>query len=194
MAWAPHRVAEETQVACWFGGEAVQSHGREDGRGGVPLESLHWAAMSIRVRPETTARRALWLGGLLVILGGMFGMHGLDTHGVAGMDSHAHSAVSVVVAAPADAGHDGSSPAADPAQPVLAGLGDATTGHPAMDAGVAGACMAILAVALSLLLRLLRSGRVRPLPWVSARPARAPAVTGRDPDPPSLIRLSIQRC
>ena len=47
--------------------------------------------MSLWTQPRTTVRHALWLGGLLVILGGLFGMHGLDNHGSAGMDTVAHA-------------------------------------------------------------------------------------------------------
>jgi hypothetical protein len=67
-------------------------------------------------------------------------------------------------------------------------------GHGAMGMGMAAMCLAILTLALIALLLLL-AGRVRPLLWLVAPPVRAPMCTGRrDPDPPSLIKLSIQRC
>ena len=72
--------------------------------------------------------------------------------------------------------------------------GVVATGHAAKDMGVAGMCMAILGVALLVLSRLRRCSRVLPLLWVVPRPARAVGFRGRDPDPPSLIYLSIRRC
>ncbi len=63
-----------------------------------------------------------------------------------------------------------------------------------MDMGMAAMCLAILAAAWAALLRRLSAARLQPLLWAFARPARARAHEGRDPDPPSLISLSIQRC
>ena len=65
--------------------------------------------------------------------------------------------------------------------------------HPAMDMAMA-ACLAVLAVALIAVLGFLRTSRVRLVLWVLPRRARAPGHAGRDPHPPSLIDLSIQRC
>lgn len=110
--------------------------------------------MSAPTRPETTTGPALWLGALLVTLAGLFGRHGLDSHGV----------------------------------------GDVVTGHGGMADGVAGGSMAVLAVALIALVRRLGNARGRPLCRVLARPARAPDTHVRDPDPPTPITPSIQRC
>jgi len=68
------------------------------------------------------------------------------------------------------------------------------TGHSGMDMGVAGMCMAILMLGLIALLLRIRANRLQPPLWLVARPARAPGARGRDPDTPSLIQLSIQRC
>lgn len=66
------------------------------------------------------------------------------------------------------------------------------SGHGAMAMGAM--CLAILGAALLALLRLLQRARAAPVEWTLPRPARAIVPRGRDPDPPSLIKLSIQRC
>lgn len=55
------------------------------------------AAMSPVTVSRSTVRHALWLGGLLVVLGGLFGMHGMDNHGGAGMDTMSHTATAAPV-------------------------------------------------------------------------------------------------
>jgi hypothetical protein len=125
------------------------------------------APMSPRPCPRSTARQALRLGGLLVVLGGVLGMHGLDNHGGAGMGAvgHADMAASAhITAATHGTGYA-----------VLAQIShEATAAAPAMT-GSGG-----------------RAGRA--WAWVSPGCARPPAAPGRDPDPPSLFSLSIQRC
>jgi len=96
-------------------------------------------------RQFKTAQRAVWLGALGVVLAGLFGMHGLDSHGTPGME-----ATSTSMSGPAmphsggnegmsalTAVHDGDSPAAE----------SLSSGHPAMDMGMDVTCMAILAIA-----------------------------------------------
>jgi Family of unknown function (DUF6153) len=140
----------------------------------------------------TTAQRAVWRGALGVVLAGLFGMHGLDSHGMPGIEA-THAAMAVpemagaggneVLSAPA-AVHDGDSGARRDHH-----LGASGDGH-----GHGLTCMAILAIALLVLLRGLRGRSARRVLWMLTRPVRAPAFMGRDPDPPSLIALSIQRC
>lgn len=65
-------------------------------------------------------------------------------------------------------------------------MSDATE-HPGMEMGTAEMCMAVLVLRI-------RASRLSPALWRFALPARALGVRGRDPDPPSLIKLSIQRC
>lgn len=154
---------------------------------------LDWEPMSPRSRPETAARHALWVGGLLVILGGLFGMHGMDSHGAGSMETSGHAAMTSPAANAVTAGHEVMSATAHEAAPVV-DAGVVATGHAAKDMGGVGMCMAILGVALIVLSLLLRSSRARPLLWVFPRPARALGFCGRDPDPPSLIYLSIRRC
>jgi hypothetical protein len=145
--------------------------------------------MSRRERPGTTARNALRLGGLLIVLAGLFGMHGLDSHGVAGMET----AASTVMAGPAAAAADHVAGVQEVAS-VMTAAGVFAPGHQGMGTGMAVLCLAVLAVALVALLRLLRASRVSPVLWMLERPARAPGHPGRGPDPPSLVNLSIQRC
>ena len=76
---------------------------------------------------------------------------------------------------------------------VAAAMADAT-GHPGMSMSAAGMCMAVLVLGLFALLLRVRTSRLSPPLWRFAQPARAPGVRGRDPDPPSLIKLSIRRC
>lgn len=69
------------------------------------------------------------------------------------------------------------------------------TGHVTDGGGMAmGAmCLAILGAALLALLRLLRRARGSAGGWTLARPSGVIIPRGRD-RPPSLIKLSIQRC
>lgn len=142
--------------------------------------------MAPRSRPDTTVRHALWLGGMLIVLGGLFGMHGLDSHGAgAGVDAM-HTTMSATAGAIGremiDTAHVGA--------PAMV----AARGGPGMDMGAAGMCVAILGLGLIALLLRIGASRSGPLMGLVARPVRTPRVRGRDPDPPSLIHLSIQRC
>lgn len=131
----------------------------------------------------------LRLGALILVLAGLFGMHGLDGHNAVAMGSAPEAAmakmpVNSTVGEPAISGQSH-------AQVKAVGASDAG----GMGMGMAAMCVAILAGALIALVRLLLGGRVRPLLWMLARQARAVLEhPGRDPDPPSLIALSIQRC
>ena len=151
-------------------------------------------------RSGSTAPHALWLGGLLVVLAGLFGMHGLDSHGAAGADTIAHAVMIGPGADPVASGQDhmasGRAAAVHGAgsSGVTMAAGEVATSHGAMGSGMAGTCMAVLVVALIALLRMLLYARGRPLYRPLGRSARAPSYHARDPDPPSPISLSIQRC
>jgi hypothetical protein len=151
--------------------------------------------MSTLDRSGTTARRALWFVGLLVLLVGIVAMHGLNSHG-GGMDPVAHG---IVVhdpgAASADSGHDVMAAAfQDLAGPVAAMGAAVAAGESGMGAGMAGMCMAVLALALTALLRMLGNAPALPLYRLVGAPVLGPGPHGRHPDPPSLINLSIRRC
>jgi hypothetical protein len=151
--------------------------------------------MSTLGRSGAAARRALWFVGLLVLLSGIVAMHGLNSHG-GGMDPSVHLvATHDPAAASLAAGHDVIAAAAHEVAGPVAMMGAAVAaGGSGMDAGMAGMCMAVLALALTVLLRMLGSAPAFPLYRLVGAPARAPGPHGRDPDPPSLINLSIQRC
>lgn len=162
----------------------------------------------------TSAQHVLRLAGMIVVLAGLFGMHGLSGqssglsggHGAAGMTTQTTASPALMAASAMSM--DASDLAAIPTGIVsdavlLAGnqaedLLEAATGsgHGTDSGGMAmGAmCVAILGASLLALLRLLQRARVAPVVWTLPRPARAIVPRGRDPDPPSLIKLSIQRC
>ncbi|EAP97160.1 hypothetical protein JNB_16784 [Janibacter sp. HTCC2649] len=158
--------------------------------------------MSNGERPQTTVRYALWLVGLFALLAGIVGMHGLNSHGAMAAEEHppAHSVV---------AGHGGAARGTiddamvvvvdEMASPVASLVVVAVAAGPSgTDGGMGGMssmCVAILVLALAILLRLLGAA---PGLLTLARTVQAPvgssAPHARDPDPPSLIHLSIQRC
>jgi len=155
--------------------------------------------MRTRQPLTTPARTALRLVGLLVVLVGLFGMHGLANHGVGGMDMP-HAVIAEESTAMAGSTFDLLS-AGLPHQvlPLVerayraAELGSGP-GHKGMGMNMAGLCVAILAIGLVALLLLLRGGRAPRASWSLQRLMFAVTPLGRDPAPPSLTALSIQRC
>lgn len=143
------------------------------------------------MRPRSTVPYALWLGGLLVLLGGLFGMHGLDNHGDAGLDSVVNATMTGSTGHAGAVAYEVMTETAPEVAPVTT---TGATGRSGMDMGVAGMCMAILMLGLIALLLRIRANRLQPPLWLVARHAGAPGARGRDPDTPSLIQLSIQRC
>lgn len=118
------------------------------------------------------------LAVLVVSLLGLFGMHGLSDHGVAHASAHS------VVAMSDHASHAGHT-APEPSAP--------SDDH---GAGLLVVCLAVLAGAVSLAIAVLLTARRRPSLRLSAGqwtattwPRRA-----RDPVPPDIWRLSVQRC
>lgn len=177
--------------------------------------------MSSPKSDASSARRALRLGGLLLTLAGLFGMHGLASHGTAemGADHSGHPAASSTApsthssaagssgssgaAAMVSAGADATAQSADAAHAahavgtVVVGAAtalDDPAGGVGMDMGGAGMCLAVLLLtALALLVGASARG-VAPALFLRARPARAPVIRTYDPHPPDLYVLSIQRC
>lgn len=154
-----------------------------------------------------TARHGLWVASLFVVLGGLLGMHGLADHGTGDM-SMTSAAASGAVAHPGDV--PGVTPEnaqlavnavdvlatkvtprgveqADQVAPSRAG-----TGHQML-----GLCLAVLMAGPLTLLALLvhrpEHGFFVVGVGVDVRRLRSPA-GARDPDPPSLTKLSIRRC
>ncbi|WP_460829470.1 hypothetical protein [Nocardioides hungaricus] len=176
--------------------------------------------MTLPVLVPTSVQHALRLTGLIVVLAGLFGMHGLtgqasalgggqgSDHGAAGMSMQIAPPALMAASPMSSMSMDASDFAAIPTGIVLdAGLWvgnqaedllEAATGsgHGSDSGGMAMGtmCLAILGAALLALARLLRRARVAPVVWWLPRPARAILPRGRDPDPPFLVRLSIQRC
>lgn len=114
------------------------------------------------------------------------------------MDPAAHAVVlhDAGAAAVASTGHEAMAAAvyevAGPAMTLAASA--VAVGESSMDAGMTGMCMAVLALTLTLVLRMLGTARAVPLYRLVGAPVRRLATHARDPDPPSLILLSIQRC
>ncbi|EAQ5978267.1 hypothetical protein XE97_23945 [Salmonella enterica subsp. enterica serovar Senftenberg] len=155
--------------------------------------------MSIHDRSGTTARRALWFGGLLILLAGIVGMHGLDSHS-GGMTSDVHAialqepAVAELSAAPMSVHKVIPTVVHDMTGTVTAIGASVVDGVPGGHMDMTAMCMAVLAMALMVLLRVLGSAPLLPVYGRVDVPARAPRRHGRDPDPPSLTNLSIRRC
>lgn len=156
----------------------------------IPRMSVFWPTAA----PLRPGLRCL---GLVIVIAGLFGMHGLASHGVQGMDMIAgsalsQSAVSSVVGFDSDAISDDVQAVATIERPDSLQASD--SGHGDMDMSLAMMCVAILAVALLALSRSLRRERSAWILW--ARPRESPIIVRpwRGPAPPSLIALSIQRC
>lgn len=162
--------------------------------------------MTLLTRGPVTGHTLLRLAGLVVVLIGLFGMHGLASHGTEGATG-TDMTMSVSAPSPATTPTSVSGPAgqpfvegATPAVSSLAGIGRAVLtsidggGHGDMGMSMAGLCVAILLIGVTgLLLFLNRSLRVTTL-WSAPRVVARIRPVGREPDPPSLSALSVQRC
>lgn len=139
-------------------------------------------------------RRALWLGGLLITLAGLFGMHGLAEHGTERMGS-AHAAMSMpATGASSTGGHLTRDMVATVSSALVATVSRAPGGGTGMDMSAVGMCLAVLLLTAMSLIVHLHANRLRPVLFLTARPARAPVTPSREADPPNLFALSIQRC
>lgn len=143
---------------------------------------------------RTAASHALWLGALLLTLAGLFGMHGLADHGIEQMDS-AHAAMSTMAADVASTGeHLTQGTVVAVSTVVDAMVSHDPGGGTGMEMHAAAMCLAVLLLTLIAMIVHLHANRLRPVLLLTARPARAPVPSDRQPDPPSLYELSIQRC
>ncbi len=140
---------------------------------------LRVAGYSRRVRSigqlPSGARRAVWVVGLLVVLAGVLGMHGLSTHGVEAVapETHAQSHLGSHLGVQDHAG------------------GDRDHGGTHLSPGAV--CLAVLLGSVLALLVLGGAGSMI-RPWF-VTPDRPMAVRQtRSPDPPCLFALSVQRC
>lgn len=134
--------------------------------------------------PTAAVRSALRLAGLLVVVAGLFGMHGLTGHGLHGPhDAQAGSAhEAMVMAAPVawlDASDGG---------PARTRMGVGT------DTGTVTTCVAVLGAALLTLLRRPQRELCFALTRTRPDPTRAVGHPGQALAPPSLTHLSVRRC
>lgn len=153
--------------------------------------------MTADVCPAQAARLALRAACLFAVVGGIFAMHGLATHGVTGSDLMPHSgmdhsvvdtasdAVQAIAARP----HITTPATPNGAVPSLTGRS-----HDNMDMGMAGLCLAILLIGVGTLLVWLARHRPSSVVWVVARASRLIERAGRFPRPPPWQDRSIQRC
>lgn len=161
-------------------------------------------------RPRIPTRRGLWIGSLILVLAGLFGMHGLSNHGTCDMPSTSGTLpgqmalpgiveVSQSGSISAHAAH-GITTATSTTTSVTAGMLEdvahialATGGGPGQGHGMVGLCLAVVAGALLVLARWIRRPTLRLTVPASRRSADLRGL-GRDRDPPSLTWLSIRRC
>lgn len=167
----------------------------------LPVDTL------VRVRTRqplsTPARTALRLAGLLAVLAGLLGMHGLANHGVSGMEAMpraviAEAASGLVSAAGADVDHSAARLPVFFTSNVDAAPGGAALVSPlvpeGMDMSMVGMCLAMLVAGIGAFLLSFRRRRAAGTLWCLPRLNASVIGPGRDPDPPPLTVLSIQRC
>lgn len=154
--------------------------------------------MSIPGQCASTPRRVLWLGALMLLLAGIVGMHGMNGHVfpmvrmAPATGTHlTHTAVSVVDDAAAGF-RDTARTAVGVARAVAARTPDGPVGGGHAD--MTAMCLAVLALALTALARMLGRALLFPAPPHPFSSGRAATPPGRDRDPPSLARLSVRRC
>lgn len=154
------------------------------------------------------------MASLLLTLAGLFGMHGLGMHGTETHSGHTAASTSTPSAA-ADTARDTdailshvshvagetarlSVEAVSSAVAATASVAPSTPagndGAGGMLMGAAGMCLAVLLLSMLALAVYLGASRPRPVAVRTSRSTGVPVASGRDPDPPSLIVLSIQRC
>lgn len=153
--------------------------------------------MMTRRTDSAPTRLALRLTGLLAVLAGVIGLHGLANQCVGGMADMPHAALtaSLALSSP-DLTPTGVS---GPREPVHAHVHDAAAASVTAlgDEGMnlmTGFCLALLVVGIGAVTMLLRGNRVSPVPWPLPHAIGAIGGSGRDPTPPLLTALSIQRC
>ncbi|QNN53442.1 DUF6153 family protein [Nocardioides mesophilus] len=134
---------------------------------------------------------------LFVVLGGVFGMHALGTHGVAGSHSGGMTHVASTSASTMGEGSPMMRHAdlVRPSTDRTAFSASPSAGQPAGDSStVMLMCVAVLVASVLLLVR--RARRVGLVGLLPRGPTAGPrsSTRGRDRDPPSLALLSVRRC
>ncbi len=163
-------------------------------------------------RPHISTRRGLWIGSLFLVLAGLFGMHGLASHGPCDMpampgalngdmalpDAVDGSMLGAISAYEAHGITKATSATASAAAGMLEDVAHVALatggghGH-GQGHGMVGLCLAVLAGALLVLAHWIRRPALRLTVPVSRRSMNLRGL-GRDPDPPSLTWLAIRRC
>jgi len=159
---------------------------------------------------RTAALGGLWAVAMFVVLAGLFGMHGLASHGTGdmaamtgvttGAEVHPGTA-SVPDAASWNTAHTPPAVSATPARSGATRDGRAfedvahvATTDDGSSQGMVELCLAFLAAGLIALLALLARQHTRGLTVRVDRLRLNLGGLGRDRDPPSLTQLSILRC
>lgn len=201
-AVAPQCVDQRSEIATWLRLELLDGHAADGIRDQVGLDRLlDSGPMTLRDSGRRMKPRGLSVAGLLLTLAGLFGMHGLDNHGVptpAMMSvetTHTGAGVPHSLSDLATLTSPSGVPPHARAESHLrrtafvAGI-HAGHGMPFM----AGMCLATLVAAIMALLRSMwrrEPQRYERHPWA---PLLGLTASARSPDPPSLFWLSIQRC
>jgi len=162
---------------------------------------------------RTAALGGLWAVAMFVVLAGLFGMHGLASHGTgdmaamagvtSGAEVHPGTARAPVPGA-ASLGVAHTPPARSATTPVRSGatrdgrafedVAHFATSDGGSSSGMVEMCLAFLAAGLIALLALLARQHTRGLTVRVDRLRLNLGGLGRDRDPPSLTQLSILRC
>ena len=150
--------------------------------------------VSFRPGPRSAARQALRLVALVVTLAGLFGMHGLAEHGTEQMGGAPAAMSTMAIDAATPAAHLTQATVATFGPVFAANVSHRSGGGTGMDMNAAAMCLAVLLLTLIAMIVHLHASRLRPLLISTDRPVRAPVTSRREPDPPNLYALSIQRC
>lgn len=153
------------------------------------MQHLDWRAMTDGPIPTAspTLRRLLAVAALL----GLFAVHGLVPHG----SVHADRVADALSAASTSSHHLATAVLMGESDVAVVTIADGDDGTPVGAlVGLAGMCVAVLLIGLVLTVRLRGGlavgGSARASVQARAHPPRA----RRDPDPPRVLALSIQRC
>lgn len=162
--------------------------------------------MTSSIQSPVSVRTLVRLTGLVMVLIGLVGMHGLASHGAesaAGTDMMMSVRASDALATPASVASSGTQSLVDHAAMVVAevsswGRGTLISpdshGSGDMSMNMVGLCVAILLIGAAGLRFLVNRFRPVRAVWSTPRWVASLRPSGREPDPPSLTALSVQRC
>lgn len=162
--------------------------------------------MTLSIQGPLPVLKLVRLAGLVMVLIGLFGMHGLASHG-----AESATGTDMMMSVPASGAMTTATPVAASGTQSLVnraaigvaevpsmgrgGLtGAASDGPGDMSMNMAGLCVAILLVGVASLLLLLNRLPCMTALWSAPRLVALLRPLGRMADPPSLTALSVQRC